>query len=348
MKERNYETIYDTATNDYLSELTHKGMSDKTVLSYANINKYFKEFKSENSGWKTAPSIMDVRGWRDSLLDKGTSKKTVFGYLKILRLFFEFAADPELGDDRYFDTNPVQKKVYPIIKKSDEAKPYDKVLTAEDIKKLWENKRTAYSDKFWARNYALTVLLLDGKIRNAELLDLRLCDIHFADEEDPFNYLIVEHGKGDKYREVDLNNISVSALKLYLKSGIRPADLSDEDCLFGTTAEKKFRGATTGAVEWHKGSSQWLSGVVERHVKNVTGKSGFRTHSLRHNGAIMELNSGASMEEIQAELGHSSVSTTHIYAGRLQSKRTRMNMADVYAHRDECAEQNFEMLEKGA
>lgn len=345
MMERNYEKVYEDAVNDYFSELKHRDMSHQTIMSYQNPVKQFKEFKSETSGWETAPSLTDARGWRDSMLDRGTSKKTVCYYLNVMRTFFEMATDVELGEDRYFENNPFQKKIFPVVKKSDEAKPYNKVLSAEDIKKLWENKPVYRVGKLWARNYAIVTLLLDGMIRNAELLDLRLSDIHFADQEDPYNYLIVNHGKGDKYREVDLNPISTSALKLYLKSGIRPDNLSADDYLFGTTAENVFGGKSSGHSEWHKGGRNWLSNLVEEHVKKVTGKSGFRTHSLRHNGAIMELNSGASMEEIQAELGHSSVQTTHIYAGRLQSKRNRMNMAEVYAVRDEWAERNKEMLE---
>lgn len=338
-----YDIIYDKAAADFLSELTHKGMSDKTVVVYRKTIKYFRDHKSGTSGWETAPNLSDVRAWRDAMLDKGTSKKTVCYYLGVLRGFFEFGSDMDLGDDRYFDVNPVQKKIFPVIK-AEESKPYDKVLDAADIMKLFANVRTAHTE-MWERNYAIVTLLLDGKIRNAEMLDLRLSDIHFADAADPFSYVIVRSGKGGKYREVDLTDISVTAIKLYLKSGIRPADVSDDDYLFGTTAEKRFGSNRSMKTEWHRGDPAWLSALVERHVKNVTGKEGFRTHSLRHNGAIMELNSGASMETIQAELGHSSVQTTHLYAGRLMSKRHRVNMADVYAARDEWAERNMEMLE---
>ncbi len=344
MMEKNYETIYERAAKDYLSELDHRGMSAKTTQAYAKALNYFKEFKSETSKWESAPSLTDARGFRDALLDKGTSKKTVCYYLGVLRVFFEFSTDEELGEERYFESNPFPKKIFPVIKKSEESKTYDKVLGAEDIKKLYANVRTSFTEN-WERNYAIVTLLLDGKIRNAELLDLRLSDIHFADEDEPFDYVIVRHGKGDKYREVDLTGISVTAIKLYLRSGIRPADLSGEDYLFGTTAAHEFGTNRSEKIEWHRGTSAWLSALVERHVKKVTGKEGFRTHSLRHNGAIMELNSGASMEQIQAELGHSSVSTTHIYAGKLMSKRHRVNMSEVYAARDEWAERNKEMLE---
>lgn len=340
----NFEMSFDRAAKDYLSELEHKDMSSKTIKAYSDSIKYFKNYKSETSGWETAPNLTDARGFRDALLDKGTSKKTVCYYLGNLRVFFEFATDAELGEDRYFESNPFPKKIFPVIKKSEEAKTYDKVLDADDIKKLFANVRTSYTE-MWERNYAIICLLLDGKIRNAELLDLRLSDVHFADDEEPFDYVVIRHGKGDKYREVDLTGISVTAIKLYLKSGIRPSDLSDDDFLFGTTAYHEFGTQRDKQIEWHRGTSVWLSSLVERHVKKVTGKEGFRTHSLRHNGAIMELNSGASMEQIQSELGHSSVSTTHIYAGRLMSKRHRVNMSEVYAVRDEWAERNKEMLE---
>lgn len=346
--ERNFENIYEAALRDYASELSHKGMSDRTYQSYTSAIKYFQTYKSENGGWDTAPNLTDMRGWRDSLIDSGTSAKTVCYYLNILKGFFEFATDPELEDQRYFEVNPVLKKIYPIIKKSEEAeKEYSKVLQPEDIKKLWANQQKG-TDHLWARNYAIITLLLDGKIRNAELLDLKLSDIHFADAEDPddCDFLIVRKGKGSKYREVDLNPISVTALKLYLKSGVRPAYLSDDDYLFGTTAEKVFGGNSRGAsAEWHRGSGSWLSKLVETHVRKVTGRSGFRTHSMRHNGAIMELNNGVSTEVLQAELGHSSITTTQIYSGRMQSKRNRKNMAEVFAVRDEWAERNQMMLE---
>jgi len=343
----NYEVIFDTAVRDYLSELSHKGQSSRTVKAYGSAIGYFRKHKSENSGWESAPSLTDVRSWRDSLLDKGTSAGTVCYYLGVLRVFFEFASDIELGEDRYFESNPVLKKIFPKTKKSEEQKPYDKILTPEDIMKLWANERVHRTDFLWARNYAIVTLLLDAKIRNAELLDLRLCDIHFASGEgdDIYNYLIVNNGKGNKYREVDLTDISVTALKLYLKSGYRPAELSDDDYLFGTTAEHKFGGKNSGAEEWHRGTGSWLSALVERHVRQVTGKSGFRSHSMRHNGAIIELNNGVSAEALQAELGHSSVATTQLYSGKLQSKRNRRSMKEVMEVRDEWAEKNKRILE---
>ena len=333
---------YEKASAAYLAELKSVGLADSTIHNYAKRMRLFKEFWITRKP-ETDPSCEDIMAWRDSLLESGSAASTVKQYLVELKAFFEFACDEDRCGSALYEKNPVKPKIYPVIKK----KPYENVLEPEDLKKLWVNKKYRHEDILYPRNYAIVVLLLDGKIRQAELLDLKLSDVHFAEKNDPYDYLVIRKGKGDKYREVDLNPISVTALKLYLKSGVRPADLSDDDYLFGTTAEKVFGGNTKGkSAAWHRMSGAGLSKLVESHVKNVTGKSGFRTHSLRHNGAIIDLNNGISTEELQAELGHSSITTTQIYSGRLQSKRNRKNMADVLAVRDECAEKNQQILDR--
>ena len=337
-----YVAVFDKLVKEYIRDLKYNDISERTLTNYQKRLDYFREFWSATDP-QSSPTASDIRAWRDSLLDNGLSKTTVRQYMVELNGFFEFATDDRMVGDKAYKSNPIFKRLYPR-RTNDEKKPYDKVLDAEDLKSLWQNIKQKGTDKLWARNYAIVTLLLDGKIRNAELLDLKLSDIHFSEEDEPYDYLVVRRGKGNKYREVDLNEISVSALKIYLKSGIRPENISDDDYLFGTTAEHKFGGTSIGNSEWHKGSSNWLSKLVEKHVKDVTGKSGFRSHSMRHNGSIMELNNGASLETLQSELGHSSITTTELYAGRLQSKKNRMKIKEVYEERDKWAEINNQIL----
>ena len=333
----NYVDIFDKAVYAYLKDARYKGVSQKTYSNYEKRLKYFREFWL-GSDHSSAPTADTIRAWRDSLSDRGLSASTVKQYLVELKAFFEFASDEELHDIPYFKKNPVSKKLFP--RNTGEAKkPYDKILDNDDIKLLWRNKKGTQG-KYWARNYAIITLLLDGKIRNAELLDMKLKDIDFEHKE-----VVIPKGKGNKYRVVTLSDISLSAIKLYLKSGLRPKKCSDDDFLFGTTAAHVFgEGCNIGKEPWHRGTSQWLSKLVENHVKNVTGKSGFRTHSMRHNGAVIDLNNGSSLERIQAELGHASITTTEIYAGRLQPVRHAREMADVIAYRDECANKNIKAL----
>lgn len=330
-------SIFEAAESVYLADVKHRGTSEKTINNYTKCLRYYKDFLF-SSGDDTAPTAGNVREWRDSLLENGLSPSTVKQYLVMLRAFFEFSSDSDLLDDPYYEKNPVSKKLFPRTG-SAEKKPYDKILDNDDIKLLWQNNR---SGKYWARNYAIITLLLDGKIRNAELLDMKLKDIDFEHKE-----LTVPKGKGDKFRVVTLSDISCSAIKLYLKSGFRPDYCTEDDYLFGTTAQHSYGTSNKGNSEkWHRGTTAWLSTLVANHVKRVTGKEGFRTHAMRHNGAVIDLNTGSSLERIQSELGHSSIVTTEIYAGRLQPVRHAREMEDVINVRDQWAEKNLKSLAK--
>ena len=325
---------FDKAVAAYLSDAKYRGISKTTIDNYEKRIGYFREFLKDSE-----PSAEAVRAWRDALVESGKSSATVRQYLVELKAFFEFACDEELHDIPYYTKNPVSKKLFPRVG-NEGKKPYDKILDNNDIKALWMNTKQKSKGRYWARNYAIITLLLDGKIRNAELLDIKLKDIDFEHKE-----ITIPKGKGDKYRVVTLSDISLSAVKLYLKSGLRPAYCTEDDYLFGTTAAHAFGENQKHSDEkWHRGTSQWLSKLVENHVKTVTGKSGFRTHSMRHNGAVIDLNTGSSLERIQAELGHSSITTTEIYAGRLQPARHAREMDEVIAARDQWAAENLKML----
>ena len=146
--------------------------------------------------------------------------------------------------------------------------------------------------------------------------------------------LRVEHGKGDKFRVVDLPDIAVIALRHYLASGIRPDDLPDTAPVFGTLR----------SGEWKAGTKQWLSELVERHVRSVTGVPDIRSHDLRHVGSRLDLNSGMPENELQAKLGHASPITTQRYSGRLMDRSGRKSAKKVFAERDLQAKRSADKL----
>ena len=173
------------------------------------------------------------------------------------------------------------------------------------------------------------ILLLTTELRNAELRALTPADIDLEDAA-----LRVEHGKGDKFRVVDLPDIAVVSLRHYLASGIRPKDLPDTEPLFGNTAPKGSFGPRTGdeSREWQRGSRQWLSTLVESHVKAVTGVPNIRSHDLRHVGARIDLNAGMKQEELQSKLGHTNPNVTQRYSGRLLSRTGKRSAARPRAY----------------
>lgn len=319
---------YDYAVDEYIHRLLMNNLSPRTVDNYKNILWRFGNFLRE---YENAEDMYEVvEAWRDALTEQGASPSTVCQYLRVLKIFFGKASKRSFPKAVRFPENPVDEDMFPKVVK----RPYDEILTDEQVIQIYQSDAPAHFP-MWERNYAMLCILLNEKIRNAELLDLRLSDLDFMHHE-----MTIQSGKGRKFRIVDMTELTEQAIAQYLDSGIRPDYLTDEDYLFGTTAAHEQGTVTTrsGAEKWHRGSRNWLSNVVERTVRAITGVSDVRSHDLRHIGARVCLNAGQSLEELQGQLGHSSVTTTEIYANKLLQRRRRDSAKAVLSARDAAAE----------
>ena len=334
--------VYEEATDQYLRNCQAVGKSAITVDCYRKTLGYFYNFMLDDPARRRkGPCFVVAQEWRDELI-ASASVVTARLYLIELHTFFKWASDKTRGKGNvYYKQNPVPSSLIPDMPK-ESGKPYDILLTDDEIAALYMNREHIDQShlRYWPRNYAIVVFIMATGLRNAEVLDLRLSDVDFD-----YNEVTVRSGKGNKFRVVDLPQIAKTALELYLASGLRPDSLSDTDYLFGTTGEpKRLSGTETSEVTWKRGTSQWLSAMIERHVRNVVGVEGIRSHDLRHICARMDLNSGMRMEELQAKLGHSNPNTTQIYSGRLMPRRARESAQRVMDARDKQAKRNEQML----
>lgn len=340
-KKNSYLKNFENAKKAYLRDLSYRDVSEKTLSNYSKRLDYFYGFWCEKYDYHPTenPNPSDVTDWRNELLDSGKKKSTVRQYLVELKAFFDATTDSYYEDLYFFENNPVRARMFPR-QTADEKNGYSHLLDIEDYEKLWANEKPAsLTEKQWAKDYAIVTLLIDSKIRNQELRFLKLSDIDFEHKE-----LFVSNGKGRKQRWVSLSDISLSAIKLYLDSDSRPSYLTDDDYLFGSTY--RYESHEKQDEQWHALSSAGLSSIVCNHIKRVTGKDGFRTHSLRHFGAQLNLNQGDSLERIQSELGHSNINTTQLYTDRLRSRRYCEDINDVIEKREYWAMKNYEMLKR--
>lgn len=325
---------FDLAVAKYLHRCEKNRLSPNTVENYRRHLSAFRSFM-ERTGVKQI-GFDTVEEWRDAMEEEGREPSTINRYLGDLSIFFSALQKSSYPEHLRYAENYVSEDFYV----RQQRRPYDHILPSADVSLLWRNRcPDGRLRANWPRNYAIVVTLLSQKIRCSELLDLRLSDIHFDEE-----YMVIRSGKGGKYRELDLEPICATAIRLYLQSGIRPSGLSDEDYLFGSTADKVKGDPNKDRVAWHRGTRQWVSQLVERHVAAVTGHEGYRSHAMRHAGAVINLNTGVTKEQIQADLGHSSIAVTEIYTSRLQTRRNRDAAQEAAAERDRQAARNEELL----
>lgn len=143
------------------------------------------------------------------------------------------------------------------------------------------------------RDYCILILFAFTGLRLSELVGLNCRDLDF--ERKTVRVL----GKGSKERIIPLNETVVRALKTWLQ--VRPETPSDEPCLFTNRSNKRFSGR---GIEY----------LVKRYVdKSNIYKDKISPHKLRHTFATLLHVSGVDIIEIQALMGHATITSTQIY-----------------------------------
>jgi site-specific recombinase XerD len=140
----------------------------------------------------------------------------------------------------------------------------------------------------------------------AELVGLNTKDVR----EDTIRVL----GKGNKERQLYLNEACLEALKAYLAVREEPKDdLRHKDALFVSRNHTRL---TTRAVE----------NIVQKAVTQAGLDPKYTPHKLRHTAATLMLKNGVDIRTLQDVLGHENLATTQIYTHIADSDlKTAMN-----------------------
>lgn len=278
----------EAASAAWLRDLEEQGRLSRTVEAYASTLADFTSFFGAYEDKSDVPSYAEVLLWRGNLESRGCRERTIAQYLRQLRAFFNWAVE-----HGWYATNPVLDRLIPTV--SDLPPAEYVALHSWQLQRLYTfNRPQNAKATTYPRNYAIAILLLTTDLHNGELLHLTPADLHWAD-----NVIAARDGHTGEVRQVAFSDLAQSAVQLYLASGIRPKDLPDTAPLFGNTAPKGSFGPRTGdeSREWQRGSRQWLSTLVERHVSAVAFVRGVRCEELRHAAAQAE---SASLAEVRA------------------------------------------------
>ena len=154
------------------------------------------------------------------------------------------------------------------------------------------------------RNQALLELIYGSGLRVSELLSLKTTDIHLKQA-----YVSV-YGKGNKMREVPMNETAVHSITYYMRDGRPSLNKKQYTHLF----LNRF-GNPLSRVGFYKLLTSWSQSL---------GLPKINPHMLRHAFATHLLENGLDLRTLQLLLGHEDISTTQIYTHLSQKHLKQM------------------------
>ena len=185
---------------------------------------------------------------------------------------------------RQMESNPTQALNNPKLRKT-----LPRYLTLTESLQLLE----AVTGPNEIRDYCILTLFLNCGFRVGERVGLNVQDIR----DDTIRVL----GKGNKERQLYLNEACLGAIREYL--AIRPEPKDDprhRDALFVSRNKTRL---TTRSVE----------NIVQKAVAQAGLDPKYSPHKLRHTAATLMLNNGVDIRTLQDVLGHENLGTTQIY-----------------------------------
>lgn len=286
--------------NDFRKYLVEKkGVSSNTLESYMRDVGHFVSFRgSDDKDAVIFANTADVEAFIQALRDENKSAATITRTLASVRGFYQY-----LMLDGKIDVNPAKAiKLERIDKKNPE------ILTNKEIRQLLSMPNT--SDAKGARDKGMLELLYATGIRVSELINLNIQDIRCTSNDR--GEVICRNSRGS--RTIPMHSYAAEAMNHYINN-VRPRLLSEDsgDALFINLNGSRL-------------TRQGFWKIVKTYAEMAKIKKEITPHTLRHSFAMHLYQNGASLQDLQAMLGHADISSTQMYANI--SKQN--SYADVY------------------
>jgi integrase/recombinase XerC len=276
--------------DEFTQHLLASGRAERTAASYRTALGAFVRWHRDH---EPPPLVMAavtplcVRAYRDHLRDQAhKSASTIDVRLAALRAYYG-----------YLRRSGVTDKDPSVDVHAPRAGP--RAPKALDKAAVGALRRAASDAVLLAdrRDKAVLVLLLGAGLRLAELCALDVGDVSLSQGE---LEVFVRCGKGNAQRRVPLNKEVASALAGWLSRRAQYAPAGCDALFVGRRGERM----SGRAIEYVLGKLA--------HRANLDGQ-GITPHRCRHCFAKGLLDGGVALTEIQALLGHESITTTALY-----------------------------------
>lgn len=271
----------------FILYMKEQNISDNTCNSYANDIKLYKKYYKDSFGEDLTNLIHeDISMYRSYLLKHNISAISINRKISALKMYNEFLVHEDLQEKVI-----IIDKDYIKIQKS----MIQKQLPSErDINML---KHFSCRDKKNSkRDFCIIILLLYAGLRESELVNLRIVDIKL---EERFLNII---GKGNKFRQVMINNLMYNALKDYLDER-QNMNIKNPYLIIGQKNKQTSKPL----------NRNFCNRLLNKY-KEICKINYLHPHLLRSYFCSNALhNAGYTIEQVANQAGHSSLNTTKSY-----------------------------------
>lgn len=275
---------------DYLQ--LEKKYSPHTITAYSRDLRDFEKFALEEFQYSNIVKVnySVIRSWIVSLVDSKISNRTVNRKISSLKTYFKFLL--KIGE---IEVSPLAK--HKALKTSKKIQVPFSEVEIENVMELLVADNTFEG----VRDQLIIELFYSSGIRRAELINIRLNDISYAQKT------LKVIGKRNKERIIPLLPSVLKTIDRYM--GFREAleVIADEEVFFITSKGEKIY-------------ETLVYRVINSYFSQVSEKVKKSPHILRHSFATHLLNQGADINSVKELLGHSSLASTQVYTQNSISK----------------------------
>ena len=273
--------------NKFIEFMKKDGLSENTYMSYANDVKLFEKYYNDSYGEEINQIIhADISTYINHLFKDNISPKTINRKVAALKMYNKFL----IGEGRQENIVIVDKDYIKVQKTM-----INKELpTSQEINRL---KHFASRDEKNAiRDYCFISIFIYCGLRESEIITIRLVDIKL---DERFINII---GKGNKFRQIVINNFVYSALVEYLEERYKID--TDNPYLFVGQKNRSNKEPL---------NRNFCNRLLNKY-KDLCKIDKLHPHLLRAYFCTNALhNAGYTIDQVANQAGHSSLNTTKGY-----------------------------------
>jgi len=247
--------------------MVSKRYSEQTIKSYLVAIKQFLGYFSDRDPLEIGNEEVNDYVF-NYIIPKGYSISVQRQLVSAIKLFYGYVSSRKMNIDKL----ETPRKEFSL----------PKLLSTEEIRKMIEVSVNL-------KHKTILMVLYGTGIRMAELLHLQISDINSKQ-----GVIHIRKGKGNKDRNVQLNEILLKQLRAYFIA-YRP-----KVYLFEGQGGNKY-------------SSSSVNNTLQQAARRAGINKRVSAHMIRHSYATHMLDKGISIRHIQVLLGHKSSTTTEIY-----------------------------------